>query len=86
MQPLDDHKTGKWEEKVNEENLKIQIRQKGSELNKDVTCIMTDMYFDAASGISLKNLIRSIHNPKVRTEWDKDIEIFTQEFLADTPK
>jgi hypothetical protein len=37
--------------------------------------VMSDMYFKPGPGITLKNLIKAIHNPLERTKWDKDVEM-----------
>jgi hypothetical protein len=73
--PTSEHKDQKWESKVNEDNLKIHIRHKGSELTKDFPMVMSDMYFKPGPGITLKNLIKAIHNPLERKKWDKDVEM-----------
>ena len=32
------------------------------------------MYFKAGSKVSIKTLIKAIHNPIERAKWDKDVE------------
>ena len=49
--------------------------QKGSELTKDYPMMMSDMYFQPGPGITLKSLIKAIHNPVERVKWDKDVEM-----------
>lgn len=51
----------------------IIYKQKGSELTNHFPCVMTDMFFEP--GLSMKALIRAIHNPEERAKWDKDVEI-----------
>ena len=36
---------------------------------------MSDMYFKPGPGITLKSLIKAIHNPEERAKWDKDVEM-----------
>ena len=37
--------------------------------------IMSDMYFKPREGVTLKSLIKAIHNPEERVKWDKDVEM-----------
>ena len=37
--------------------------------------VMSDMYFLPGSGVTLKSLIKAIHNPLERAKWDKDVEM-----------
>lgn len=80
-----DPKEGKWEVKINDPKIKVQVKnvsiaaiaifiQKGTELSRDFPCIMTDMYFEAGPQFSMKGLIKAIHNPEEREKWDKDVE------------
>ena len=41
-------------------------------MTKDFPCILTEMYFD--SRISVKKLIKAIHNFHERAIWDKDVD------------
>jgi hypothetical protein len=51
---------GKWDTKLNEQDIKQYIKMAGSELTKDSPVIVTEMYFDKE--VSIPKLIRAIHN------------------------
>jgi len=63
---------GKWDTKVDEENIKIFVNMKGSEVCKDFPLIKSDMYFSA--GVTVENVLRAIHDDSERIMWDKDVE------------
>jgi len=52
--------TGKWDQKINDENVKICINMKGSELSKDFPLIRAVLYFEAGTRIS--KIMRAVHN------------------------
>lgn len=37
--------------------------------------VMSDMYFQPGPGVTLRSLIKAIHNPIERAKWDKDVEM-----------
>ena len=52
---------GKWDTKLNEQDIKQYIKIAGSELTKEHPVIVTEMYFDKE--VSIPKIIRAIHNP-----------------------
>jgi len=56
---------------MNEESLKQYVKMKGSELTSNFPTIVTEMYFEA--GTSIEKIMKAIHHPQVREQWDKDI-------------
>jgi len=51
---------GKWDQKVNDENVQVFINMKGSEVSKDFPLIKAVLYFEAGTRIS--RIMRAIHN------------------------
>lgn len=63
----------KWEVKLNDPKINVQLKMKGSELSKDFPLFKVEYIFEAAC--SVRNIVKAIHNPVERMKWDKDIEV-----------
>jgi hypothetical protein len=63
---------GKWDCKINQDDIKVFVNVKGSEVTKEFPLAKAEMYFP--SGTRISRIMRAIHNVNTRTLWDKDID------------
>mmetsp|Transcript_7069 Transcript_7069/g.5322 ORF Transcript_7069/g.5322 Transcript_7069/m.5322 type:complete len:140 (+) Transcript_7069:93-512(+) len=63
---------GKWETKIDTEDLKIYMKQKGTHLTKEHPVVLSFMYFPES--FDMNQIMIAIHNPDVRPSWDKDMK------------
>lgn len=67
----------KWKSVLNDPDIKIKTNAKGSLFSKDYPLVVCEMYLDCKTGDMAKDmrfLISAIHNPQVRSSWDKNIQ------------
>ncbi len=58
---------------MNEENFKIWFKPKGTEFNKDIPLIKSEMIFDKTN--TVERIMKAIHHHIERKKWDGDMEI-----------
>lgn len=69
----EDTPLNKYEVKLTDPKINVQLKMKGSELTKDFPLFKVEYIFEATCQI--RNIIKAIHNPVERMKWDKDIEV-----------
>jgi len=58
---------------MNEETFKIYFKQKGTEFNKDIPLIKSEMFFDSSN--TVERVMKAIHHHVDRKKWDLDMEV-----------
>jgi hypothetical protein len=58
---------------VNDDNMNLWIKTKGTVLSKDFAAVWVDFYFPKECDIT--KLMAAVHNHTDRLKWDKDVEV-----------
>jgi len=63
---------GRWQRKLEEEDLNVSLNLKGSDQSAAFPVIYSELFFP--QGTLLKEVMSAIHNPQYRTKWDPTVE------------